>query len=58
MVDVVVGEIMMKFQEMQLFILDFYEILYYISNYLPFLLNESFIRNSKYQYNSKFHLQI
>ena len=37
MVDVVVGERMMKFQAMQLFIPEFYEILY-------------FMRNSKFQF--------
>ena len=43
-VDVVVGERMMKFQGMQLFILEFYEILYFMRNYLPILINWEFHR--------------
>ena len=50
MVDVVVGEILTKFQEMQVFILEFYEILYFMRNYLPILSIENITGNSKYHF--------
>ena len=49
-VDVVVGEILTKFQEMQVFILEFYEILYFMRNYLPILSIENITGNSKYHF--------
>ena len=56
MVDVVVGERMMKFQAMQLFIREFHEILNIMRNYLPILSIENFTGNSKYQFYLKFQI--
>ena len=48
-VDVVVGERMMKFQAMQLFILEFNEIVYFICSYLPFTEIVGLICSSKFR---------
>ena len=50
MVDVAVGERMMKFQAMQLFIREFHEILNIMRNYLPILSLEKFTGNFKYHF--------
>ena len=52
-VDVVVGEIMRRPGDLQPFIREFYEIINFIRNYLPFSSFDNFTGNSKYHFPLK-----
>ena len=55
-VDGEVGEIMRRLGDLQPFILEFYEILYIMRNYLPIISIDNFTGNSKYQFYLKFQI--